>query len=139
MSAADAEVWQDLIDQAAKPRTGTRLASADGGPGPGAADRLKQSAGPWTSAAGVAGALQTSMKTAKDRLGTSHQGVSAEGSGLASISELEAVRHSWERRLEDARKECAGLDRKLQLVAKDHGENEQRIKASFNAPGKGGR
>lgn len=79
------------------------------------------------------------MGKAKDGLGTSHQGVSSEGGGLTSISELGAVRHSWERRLEDARKECAGLDRKLRLVAKDHGENEQRIKAKFGAPDKGGR
>lgn len=142
-SGAHPEIWQSLIDQSngrgleaggvpgpEGDAAGMSLASANGGRGPGSAEasegpgsnaRLQQSAGPWTGAAGVAEALETSMGKAKDGLGTSHQGVSSEGGGLTSISELGAVRHSWERRLEDARKECAGLDRKLRLVAKDHG------------------
>ncbi|OEV05649.1 hypothetical protein AN216_02395 [Streptomyces oceani] len=117
--------------------TATQLAGSGDGGGSGRQGKLRQSSGPWTSAAGVAEALGTSMKLGKDELGTSHQGIAQEGAGLASITALDVVRNSWEQRLEDARKECATLDGKLRKVADAHGENEQRTKESFEAKDQG--
>ncbi|MFP8903970.1 hypothetical protein ACLIYN_06730 [Streptomyces atacamensis] len=110
------------------------VTSADA-PGPGGAGGLEQSNGPWTSAAGVADDLAGSMRTAKNRLGASHGNVGAEGAGLTSIAVLHTVRRSWERRLEDARKECESLSGKLRQVAKDHDENETATKSSFERLG----
>ncbi|MFH0241606.1 hypothetical protein ACGRHY_04015 [Streptomyces sp. HK10] len=140
------DVWQRLLELAERPRgTGspaagsprTTPASTDApGPGHGGTGNLKQSNGPWTSAAGVADDLAGSMQTAKNRLGTSHGDVGAEGAGLASIAALHTVRRSWERRLGDARKECESLGGKLRQVAKEHDENETATKSSFERLGR---
>ncbi|MFP8960625.1 hypothetical protein ACLIYP_08675 [Streptomyces nanhaiensis] len=139
------DVWQQLLDLAERPRgmgspaadsPRMTLASTDTpGSGPGGTGGLKQSNGPWTSAAGVADDLAGSMRTAENRLGTSHCDVGAEGAGPASIAALHTVRRSWERRLGDARKECESLGGKLRQVAKDHDENETAAKSSFERLG----
>ncbi len=145
MTGQQTDVWRQLIDLAEQPRSGadaptagsprTTLASANGREG-GGSGRLRQSSGPWTSAATVADDLRSSMRAAKDKLVTSHEGVASEGSGLSSIAALGAVRDSWEQRLEDARKECESLAGKLRKVAKDHEENEAATTSSFEQRGK---
>jgi len=111
------------------------LASAgDGDTGGG--ERLRQSSGPWTSAATVADDLERNTRIAKGKLGSSHDGLASEGRGLSSIAALGAVRRSWEQRLEDARKECDSLGGKLRKTARAHEENEAATKSSFDKRGR---
>ncbi|MCX2967700.1 MULTISPECIES: hypothetical protein [Streptomyces] len=139
------QAWQQLLALAERPADGSAgdgasppagdgsavlsLASTEGGAPRGG--KLRHSAGPWTSAAGTAERLRDSMGSAKSTLETSHQGVAAEGAGLASVVELDGVRSTWEARLEDAREECDSLVGKLGSVAKEHGENESATTATF--------
>ncbi|MET9436214.1 hypothetical protein [Streptomyces sp. NPDC006551] len=104
------------------------LASAGGG---GGGEDLRHSGGPWTGAAGVAEALHTSTVAAKNRLTTAHEGVAAANDGLASVGVLRSVLTSWEERLSAVKDECGSLAPKLRLVAKAQGEQEAKVKSSF--------
>ncbi|MCZ7414932.1 MULTISPECIES: hypothetical protein [unclassified Streptomyces] len=142
-SDAMPDPWQPLLAMAAPSRPaaepGTdglaalQLASASGA-GP-ERDKLKHSAGPWTTAANDADGLRDSMRSAVDKLGTSHQRLGSEGAGLASVVQLDSVRSTWERRLKDARDECETLGDRLRRVAKDHGENETATEARLRRMG----
>jgi hypothetical protein len=59
--------------------------------------------------------------------------------GLAVAGVLQAVRGSWERRIDTAMRECGSLAGNLRAVARDQGENEADIRSSFARVGGGGR
>jgi hypothetical protein len=46
---------------------------------------------------------------------------------------MDAVRDSWHRRLKAVRDECEALEHPMRQAAKDHGENEAKIKAALAA------
>ncbi|WP_019886918.1 hypothetical protein [Streptomyces purpureus] len=105
------------------------------GGGEGAPGDLKHSDEPWTKAAGVAESLLTSMTTAKHRLTAAHEGVTPGNEGLASVGVLKSVLTSWEERIGAVKDECGSLAPNLRLVARDQGEREIRVKASFSGVG----
>lgn len=113
---------------------GMSLASARPGGAPGG--RLAHDDRPWTSAAGVAVELRTSVDSGVRRLKSAHGGVEARTEGLASTAVLTGVLDSWQRRLTAASAECGRLDGALRAVAKDQGENEARTRAAFRRAGK---
>lgn len=61
------------------------------------------------------------------------KGGAAGTKGLASALAMDAVRDSWHRRLKAVRDECEDLEGPMRQAAKDHGENEARIKAAMAA------
>ncbi|MFE4177293.1 hypothetical protein ACFRR7_35535 [Streptomyces sp. NPDC056909] len=100
---------------------------------------LRHSGGPWTRAAGAAEALRTHMGLVRGEFAAAHEGVAAGTEGLGAAAVLRTVRMSWERRVEIAMGECASLAVHLRAVARDQGECESAISASFARAGGGGR
>ncbi|MEV7684087.1 hypothetical protein AB0O64_36960 [Streptomyces sp. NPDC088341] len=100
---------------------------------------LRHSGGPWTRAAGAAEALRTHMGLVRGEFAAAHEGVAAGTEGLGAAAVLRTVRMSWERRVEIAMGECASLAVHLRAVARDQGECESAISASFTRAGGGGR
>ncbi|MEV4942316.1 hypothetical protein [Streptomyces zaomyceticus] len=122
--------WQELFQQA---DAGARMSPASAGSGAdgGGGKDLQHSGGPWTGAAGAAEDLRLSVTTARSRLTGAHDGIAAAGGGLGSLGVLKTVLASWEARLGAVGSECGDLAPKLRLVAKDQGEQEIKVKASF--------
>ncbi|MGW6741918.1 hypothetical protein ACWGDX_14535 [Streptomyces sp. NPDC055025] len=107
--------------------------------GPRHGGELRHSGGPWTRAAGAAEALRTHMGLVRGEFAAAHEGVAAGTEGLGAAAVLRTVRMSWERRVEIAMGECASLAVHLRAVARDQGECESAISASFARVGGGGR
>ncbi|MFB6709523.1 hypothetical protein ACFCW6_33045 [Streptomyces sp. NPDC056333] len=105
------------------------LGGAGGGDGGG--DELKHSDGPWLRAAGGADALHTLLGPVRSELETAHAGVVAGAAGLEALTELGAVRESWQRRIEAARGECRSLAGNLREVARAQGETNEAVRQSF--------
>ncbi|MEU7028619.1 hypothetical protein AB0A60_18245 [Streptomyces sp. NPDC046275] len=125
---------------AAAPEPGMSLAGipsepggAGGGGGAGGEADLKQSAGPWTSAAGAVVELQSDTNAGLTQLGNAHQGVQENTEGLETTAALSAVLFSWQERLKSVRDEAGSLEPALRQVAKDHGEMERGLRAQFAA------
>ncbi|MFE1962888.1 hypothetical protein [Streptomyces sp. NPDC059479] len=100
---------------------------------------LRHSGGPWTRAAGAAEALRTHMGLVRGEFAAAHEGMAAGTEGLGAASVLRTVRMSWERRIEIAMGECESLAVHLRAVAREQGENEAAIRASFARAGGGAR
>ncbi|MFJ7086383.1 hypothetical protein ACIQU8_24515 [Streptomyces griseus] len=127
------ERWQGLFGPTGD-GAAMRLASSDAGTGAGGAGgagNLRHSKGPWTSASGTADDLRTRTETSRSALGRGHEGVKAGATGLSSAAALKTVLTSWEERLRTVRDECEQLKGTLLTVAKEMGETETAIKASF--------
>lgn len=129
-------------DVGASPEPGMSLAgvarepggAGDGaGGGAGGEADLKQSAGPWTSAAGAVVRLQSDTNAGLTQLGAAHEGVQANTEGLETTAALSAVLFSWQERLKAVRDEAGGLEPALRQVAKDHGEMENTLRSHFAA------
>jgi hypothetical protein len=112
--------------------TRTALASADESRGQ-EGGRLVYLRSPWTNGAGILGELRTATNTSVTQVAEGRQGKSAGSDGLASALALDAVRETWHRRLKAVRDECDSLEGPMRQAAKDHGENEARIKAAMAA------
>ncbi|WP_079124795.1 hypothetical protein [Streptomyces lushanensis] len=133
--------------QDGRPRRGERLIDLAGGPGvpaprtggAGPGGELRHSGGPWTRAAGAAEALRTHMGLVRGEFAAAHEGVAAGAEGLGAAAVLPTVRMSWERRIEIAMEECASLAVHLRAVAREQGENEAALRASFARAGGGAR
>ncbi|MFI6894602.1 hypothetical protein ACIBM4_10865 [Streptomyces sp. NPDC050256] len=67
----------------------------------------------------------------RTELATAHEGLLAGTVGLSALAELSAVRESWERRFETARRECGALAGNLRAVARAQGETNETVKSSF--------
>ncbi|MFJ7779569.1 hypothetical protein [Streptomyces yangpuensis] len=126
------ERWQELFGPADDGPV-MRLASAapDPGTGGGGAGNLQHTKGPWTSASGTAGDLRTNTETSRAALGPGHEGVEAGAAGLSSVAALKSVLTSWEERLQSVRDECEQLKGTLLKVAKEMGETDAAVDASF--------
>lgn len=107
------------------------LASADSG-SEGGGGTHKASVHPWTTASGVAGELQHDMQTALADLEHAHDGIKSGTAGFASASALAGILGGWQSRLGAVRDHCSGLEGSLQKAGADFGENEARVKASFD-------
>ncbi|KJY20623.1 hypothetical protein VR43_14710 [Streptomyces sp. NRRL S-104] len=105
--------------------------SGGGGGGGGGNMDLKHSKGPWTSASSTAGDLRTSTETSRSALGPGHEGVDSGAAGLSSVAALKSVLTSWEERLQSVRDECEQLKGTLLKVAKEMGETDAAVDASF--------
>ncbi|MCX2184872.1 hypothetical protein KV205_30735 [Streptomyces sp. SKN60] len=108
-------------------------AGGGGGGAVGGEADLKQSAGPWTSAAGAVVGLQSDTNAGLTQLGTAHEGVQANTEGLETTAALSAVLFSWQERLKAVRDEAGSLEPSLRQVAKDHGEMETTLRSHFAA------
>lgn len=119
-------VVHGVSDPAGKP--------GEGGP------RLRHSDGPWLRAAGGAEELVSQLSPVRGELGVAHQGLMAGAGRLTALSELTAVRESWERRIQAAQGECGSLAAKLRDVARTQGATNEAVRSSFAAvlPGEGG-
>ncbi|UNO41062.1 hypothetical protein [Streptomyces sp. MST-110588] len=106
-------------------------AQAKGGGGSSGSLDLKVSQEPWTSASGVANALQASTSVAATRLSAAHEGVTWGLEGFMTPAVLNEVRTSWIDRLGDVKAECHRLEGKLKAAAKEFGEVEARVAHSF--------
>ncbi|MFJ3979489.1 hypothetical protein [Streptomyces sp. NPDC090021] len=128
------ERWQELFGPA-DDGPAMRLASAAPDPGTGGGGggtgNLQHTKGPWTSASGTAGDLRTNTETSRAALGPGHEGVEAGAAGLSSVTALKSVLTSWEERLQSVRDECEQLKRTLLKVAKEMGETDAAVDASF--------
>ncbi|MDX3092344.1 MULTISPECIES: hypothetical protein [Streptomyces] len=131
------EQWASARTQAAirtdpDGSAGMTLASADGN-GSGGGGRLVYLKYPWTDGARILGELRTTTNTSVSQLTEGKKGGAAGTKGLASALAMDAVRDSWHRRLKALRDECEDLEGPMRQAAKDHGENEARIKAAMAA------
>ncbi|MFG2335287.1 hypothetical protein [Streptomyces yangpuensis] len=128
------ERWQELFGPA-DDGPAMRLASAAPDPGTGGGGggtgNLQHTKGPWTSASGTAGDLRTNTETSRSALGPGHEGVEAGAAGLSSVAALKSVLTSWEERLQSVRDECEQLKGTLLKVAKEMGETDAAVDASF--------
>ncbi|MFJ4965909.1 hypothetical protein ACIP6P_26285 [Streptomyces sp. NPDC088729] len=93
---------------------------------------LRHSDGSWLRAAGAAEGLAALVGPVRAELALAHQGIAAGAGELDALVELAAVRASWERRIEAARAECAGLAGKLRAVAVHQAEVNETVKAGFD-------
>ncbi|MFJ5114303.1 hypothetical protein ACIQAD_27100 [Streptomyces sp. NPDC088551] len=139
--SAYSDNWQRLIDMTGgvpAPRGGG--GGDGGGAGEGGGPGLRHSGGPWIRAAGAAEALRTHMGPVRAEFAAAHEGLAAGTEGLGVAAVLRTVRGSWERRIEAAMGECGSLAGQLRAVAKDVGETDEAIAATFaKATGGGGR
>ncbi|MFC9583427.1 hypothetical protein ACFVJ8_11450 [Streptomyces yangpuensis] len=126
------ERWQELFGPA-DDGPALRLASAapDPGTGGGGTGTLQHTKGPWTSASGTAGELRTNTETSRAALGPGHEGIETGAAGLSSVAALKSVLTSWEERLKSVRDECEQLKGTLLKVAKEMGETDAAVDASF--------
>lgn len=106
-----------------------RLSDLAGGGAGG--DELRHSDGAWLRAAGGAEGMGVHLAPVKEELATAHEGVFAGTAGLSALAELGAVRESWERRFESARRECGSLAGNLRTVARAQGQTNEGVKSSF--------
>ncbi|MFJ9324314.1 hypothetical protein [Streptomyces globisporus] len=116
-------------------------AGAAGSSGATGGGDLRHSRGPWLRAAGGADQLDTLLGPVKGELEVAHQGVTAGAGALSALAELGAVRASWERRIEDARKECGSLGGKMRAVVQGQTQANETVKSGFDGvktPGVGG-
>ncbi|MFG2902827.1 hypothetical protein ACGFZH_37835 [Streptomyces zaomyceticus] len=123
--------WQELFQQADAGARTSPASAGSGADGGGGGKDLQHSGRPWTRAAGAAEDLRLSVTTARSRLTGAHDGIAAAGAGLGSLGVLRTVLASWEARLGAVGSECGDLAPKLRLVAKDQGEQEIKVKTSF--------
>ncbi|MFJ1643785.1 hypothetical protein [Streptomyces sp. NPDC088258] len=121
--------WERLFGPA-EPAGQMRLASAGEGSKGEDADLHIDNA-PWTTAAGVAGELHTSARTALRDLDLAHEGVTWGSEGFTIGALLAEVREGWDKRLSSVRDECSRLDRSLKAVGRTFGEVDGDIKQSF--------
>ncbi|MFD7429543.1 hypothetical protein ACFV6Z_21265 [Streptomyces sp. NPDC059818] len=105
------------------------LAAGGGGGG----DELRHSDGVWVRAAGGAEGMAVHLGPVRTELEVAHEGLLAGTTGLSALAELGAVRESWERRFESARRECESLAGSLRTVARAQGETDETVKSSFTA------
>ncbi|MFB8380367.1 hypothetical protein [Streptomyces rubiginosohelvolus] len=82
-------------------------------------------------AAGGADQLVTLLGPVKNELEVAHQGVTAGAGALSALAELGAVRASWERRFEDARKECGSLGGKMRAVVQGQTQANEAVRSGF--------
>lgn len=108
------------------------LASAGSDSGGGGGTH-KASVQPWTTASGVAAELQHDMQTALADLEHAHDGIKSGTAGFASASTLACILGGWQSRLSAVRDHCSGLEGSLKEAGANFGENEARVKASFDA------
>ncbi|MEU5714982.1 hypothetical protein AB0G71_04170 [Streptomyces sp. NPDC020403] len=103
------------------------------GPGGGSGGRpaLRHSDGPWLRAAGGTEGLVTQLGPVRTELAAAHEGLVAGAGALKALAELDAVRESWQRRIEAARGECGSLAGKLRAVARAQGETNEAVRSSF--------
>jgi hypothetical protein len=106
-----------------------RLASAGGGDG----GTHKASEKPWTAAAGVAGELHQDMQTDITGLGHAHEGFGSGTAGFASAAALKGIFGGWNDRLGAVRDECERLDGSLKTAGAKFGENDVKVKQTFDA------
>ncbi|MFI2085113.1 hypothetical protein ACH43Y_32710 [Streptomyces rubiginosohelvolus] len=107
-------------------------AGAAGSAGAAGGGDLRHSRGPWLRAAGGADQLVTLLGPVKGELDVAHQGVTAGAGALSALAELGAVRASWERRFEDARKECGSLGGKMRAVVRGQTQANEAVKSGFD-------
>ncbi|WP_052757666.1 hypothetical protein [Streptomyces yangpuensis] len=128
------ERWEELFGPA-DDGPAMRLASTAPDPGTGGGGggtgNLQHTKGPWTSASRTAGDLRTTTETSRAALGPGHEGVKAGAAGLSSVAALGSVLTSWEERLQSVRDECEQLKGTLLKVAKEMGETDAAVDASF--------
>ncbi|SCD70512.1 hypothetical protein GA0115253_1014546 [Streptomyces sp. Termitarium-T10T-6] len=105
--------------------------SAGGAGGAGGGD-LRHSRGPWLRAAAGADQLVTLLGPVKGELEVAHQGLTAGAGALSALAELGTVRASWERRIEEARKECGSLGGKMRAVVQGQTRANEAVKSGFD-------
>ncbi|MEV5580566.1 hypothetical protein AB0L39_18630 [Streptomyces parvus] len=106
-------------------------AGAAGSAGAGGGD-LRHSRGPWLRAAAGADQLATLLGPVKGELEVAHQGLTAGAGALSALAELGTVRASWERRIEEARKECGSLGGKMRAVVQGQTQADEAVKSGFD-------
>ncbi|MFF3453136.1 hypothetical protein ACFYXH_02180 [Streptomyces sp. NPDC002730] len=123
--------WQELFDaDSSGARMSLASANAPGDGGRGGPDH-KASQGPWTRASGVADALHTSSASALTELETAAKVEAKSTAGLDSTKAMSEVLGSWKVRLTAVRDECGRLEGSLKSAGKEFGEQEVRIKRTF--------
>ncbi|MGW1073169.1 hypothetical protein [Streptomyces sp. NPDC002537] len=105
-----------------------QLASAGGDSG-----THKASQKPWTDAGGVAGELHEDTRSALTDLEHAHDGIKSGTAGFASASALSGILGGWGERLGAVRDACKGLDGDLKTAGKLFGENDVKVRESFDA------
>ncbi|MFE6917258.1 hypothetical protein [Streptomyces rubiginosohelvolus] len=109
-----------------------RAGVSAGSAGAGGGGDLRHSRGPWLRAAGGADQLVTLLGPVKSELEVAHQGVIAGAGALSALAELGTVRASWERRIEDARRECGSLGGKMRAVVQGQAQADEAVKSGFD-------
>lgn len=106
-----------------------------GVPGPGTAGGgdLRHSRGPWLRAADGADQLGAHLGPVRAELSAAHRGLVAGGQALSSLAELGAVRASWERRIEQARRECGSLAGNLRAAVQGQARSNEAVKSGFDS------
>ncbi|MFF9818348.1 hypothetical protein [Streptomyces sp. NPDC014006] len=130
------EQWASARTHAAaksSPSDASDMTLASANSGGGGSGNLVYVRYPWTNGAQILGELRTTTNTSVTQLAEAKAGGTAGLEGLASVLALDAVRDSWHRRLKAVRDECEKLEQPMRQAAKDHGENEARIKAAIAA------
>ncbi|MEE1799780.1 hypothetical protein PUR57_14070 [Streptomyces sp. JV176] len=115
-----AQKWQELFDLAERPERQ-----------PGARGRLGHTTAPWVAASHTAATLRTDTEKSRRRLRSAHTSVATGAVGLAAVAELAGVLKSWEERLTAVRGTCDHLAGALLGVARDVGEADDAVRASF--------
>ncbi|MEV0748371.1 hypothetical protein AB0I75_24705 [Streptomyces sp. NPDC050273] len=126
--------FRSTIKERASGVSGVRQRLSDlagGGGGSAGGDQLRHSGGAWLRAAGGAEGMGAHLGPVRTELATAHEGLLAGTVGLSALAELGAVRDSWERRFETARRECGALAGNLRAVARAQGETNETVKSSF--------
>ncbi|AJT66208.3 hypothetical protein T261_4565 [Streptomyces lydicus] len=107
-----------------------QLASAEANKSGGSPD-LKVSQAPWTTASGVANALQATTGSAASGLSAAHEGITWGLEGFLTPAALAEVRTSWEQRLGSIKAECHRLEGALKAAGKEFGEVDAKVAQSF--------
>ncbi|MEU5328949.1 hypothetical protein [Streptomyces parvus] len=107
-------------------------AGAAGSAGAAGGGDLRHSRGPWLRAAAGADQLVTLLGPVKGELEVAHRGLTAGAGALSALAELGTVRASWERRIEEARKECGSLGGKMRAVVQDQTQANEAVKSGFD-------
>ncbi|WP_370739805.1 hypothetical protein [Streptomyces sp. EN23] len=93
---------------------------------------LRHSRGPWLRAAAGADQLVTLLGPVKSELEVAHQGLTVGAGALSALAELGTVRTSWERRIEEARKECGSLGGKMRAVVQGQTQANETVRSGFD-------
>ncbi len=75
--------------------------------------------------------LRTQWGPVRAELETAHAGLLAGAGELVALTELAAVRDSWERRIATAADECAALAVNLREVARTQRGTNEQVRSSF--------